>query len=206
MNQKHRNINTTKSTLSGVDVSVDKRGSTTDEERRRLRESQNVGEKTKQKVKEKNQNPRQRSNAVLLVELCGFFGQALQHAKMLTLHIVSQNNPNHYHLSTLKPCTLSTCKTNHTYPTLVRRHSGAVEEMEGSLARRNGRKRLEHTAMAAFWNRGKRVWSPEEWDEGQMDRWMANTLGQKSSFSHRKQQPSWLWGLGHTAAIEIIPP
>ena len=69
---------------------------------------------------EKNQNPRQRSAAVLLVELCGFFGQALQHAKMLTLHTVLQNNPNHYHLSTLKPCTLNTYKTNHTYPTLSR--------------------------------------------------------------------------------------
>lgn len=52
------------------------------------------------------------SAAVLLVELCGFFGQALQHAKMLTLHVVSQNKPNHYHVSTLKLCTLSTYKTN----------------------------------------------------------------------------------------------
>lgn len=85
-----------------------------------MREAQHVKkqDKKKQKVKKKNQNPRQRSAAVLLVELCGFFGQALQHAKMLTLHIVSQNNPNHYHLSALKPCTLSTYKTNHTYPTL----------------------------------------------------------------------------------------
>lgn len=53
---------------------------------------------------------------MLLVEQCGFLGQALQHAKMLTLHTVSQNNPNHYHLSTLKPGKLSTYKTNHTYP------------------------------------------------------------------------------------------
>lgn len=66
-----------------------------------------VGEAQYEERKKKNLNSRQRSAAVMLVELCGFFGQALQHAKMLTLHIVSQNNPNHYHLRAFKPCTLS---------------------------------------------------------------------------------------------------
>lgn len=59
--------------------------------------------------------------------------------------------------------------------------------------------------MAVFGARKKKVWSPEEWDEGQMDRWMANTLGQKSSFSHRNQQPSWLWERGHATDIENYP-
>lgn len=101
-------------------------------------------------MKEKNQDPRQRSAAVLLVELCGFSGQALQHAKMLTLHIVLQNNPNHYHLSALKPCTLSTYKTNHTYPTLGKEAQWGWGIRDGRLVRRNGKERLERCAMAAF--------------------------------------------------------
>lgn len=40
-----------------------------------------------------------------MVELCGFFGQALQHTEMLTLHVDSQKYPNYYHLSALKPHT-----------------------------------------------------------------------------------------------------
>lgn len=59
-----------------------------------------------------------------------------------------------------------------------------------------------------IWRREeKRVWSPEEWDEGQMGRWMANALGQNPYFSHRKKkkkQMSWLWG--QAAAIDVIPP
>lgn len=86
---------------------------------------------------------------MLLVELCGFFGQALQHAKMLTLHTVLQNNPNHYHLSTLKPCTLNTYKTNHTYPTLNREAQRGWGIRVGRLVGRNGRE-LERTATAAF--------------------------------------------------------
>lgn len=52
--------------------------------------------------------------------------------------------------------------------------------LEGMVESWNAQRRL-HLEQGE-----KRVWSPEEWDEGQMDRWMANTLGQKPSFSHRK--------------------
>lgn len=82
--------------------------------RKRMRGAQCV--KKKKETIERDKPKLQRNTAVLLVELCGFFGQALQHTKMLTLHIVSQKNPNYCHLSALKPCTLSTYKTNHTYP------------------------------------------------------------------------------------------
>lgn len=41
---------------------------------------------------------------------------------------------------------------------------------------------------------------------GVVTRGMANTLGQKSCFSHRKQPPSRLWGHGHAAATEMIDP
>lgn len=83
--------------------------------RERDREIKKKEGKKKLKVMDEKQNPRQRGTAALLVELCGFFGQALQHAKMLTL---SQNNPDHYHLNALKFFTMSTYKTNHTYPNL----------------------------------------------------------------------------------------
>lgn len=86
---------------------------------------------------------------MLLVELCGFFSQALQHAKMLTLHIVSQNNPNHYHLRALKPCTLSAYKTNHTYPTLGRQALWG-RGMRGKERLVTKRESLERTVMAAF--------------------------------------------------------
>lgn len=41
----------------------------------------------------------------LLMELCGFFGQALQHSEMLALHVGPQKNTNYYHLSAIKPHT-----------------------------------------------------------------------------------------------------
>lgn len=68
MNQKHRNINT-KSALSGVDVSVDKRGSTRDEQRKRWRESQNVEEK---KTKSEGGKPKSQTE-----EQCSAVGGAV---------------------------------------------------------------------------------------------------------------------------------
>lgn len=54
-------------------------------------------------------------SAKLLVELCGFLAYALQHPGMLTLQVVPQNNPNHYHLTALKACKSSGWQTNHIH-------------------------------------------------------------------------------------------
>lgn len=51
---------------------------------------------------------------------------------------VSQNNPNHYHLSTLKLYTWSTYRTNHTHLTLGQAKLGwGVKEGRKRLVRRN---------------------------------------------------------------------
>lgn len=55
----------------------------------------------------------------------------------------------------------------------------------------------------------KEVWSPEEWDEEQMNGWMANILGQKPSFSLRGKTKKGEW-IGFekkkAAAMKKIPP
>lgn len=60
---------------------------------------------------ERNRSIKQQERGLWPMELCGFFAQAPQHSKMLTLHVDSQKITNYYHLSPLKP---------HTHPKPIR--------------------------------------------------------------------------------------